>query len=1024
MRTCQVVPVWEQLYDTVSVTSAAMFSAIPQKNRAAATTYFDEHLSHNDYYTQGEVLAHDQGGHWIGIGAEQLGLVPGEAVTREAFLRLCDNLHPMTGEQLTPQQFRSRRLYFDFVCSPPKSVSILAVTMNDRRIIEAHKEASTMALRELEQFAATRIRKAGIEDQDRTTGNLVGAAFLHTASRALDPQLHTHFVLFNCTWVKTEKRWKALQTGDMFGALNYGTAVYRNELAKRLHHLGYQTRKAANGFEIDGVAPELIERFSKRSQERDVAVKRQEMKLGRKLTKQEIARVVHQCRPKKLKGASDDQVRRQQLGEIGFFEKRALRKVVEAANGQSREFTHGVTTREAVEHGIAHVFERASVAPQHRILEAALVKGCGQLHLPMLKNALAERSELVRVGAEFSTRDILTKELSLIRMVNATIDTVAPMTSRYEPPDRLGPDQRNALEHVLASTDRFTGFRGLAGTGKSTALVELNGVLGKGGFEAVFCAPTAAAADTLRKDKLEAVTLAKLLVDPAMQQTLSARSVIVLDEAGAVGLDDMVKLFDLAATTGARAVLSGDTGQHGSVARGDALRILEQYSSYRFSELTTIRRQKPAAFRQVVELAAAKQTAKAFAKLVELGAVTEAATDDGQLYQRAAEAYLSATKQGRSALLVSPTWAEIEAVTEKVREVLKVEGVVTQDEQTVCVFDSFSWTQAQKKNTNQYEPCQRLRFVRKTRTFDRGETVQVVAVVENGLRVRRPDGTEMDFIPAGAAASFDVGASRELKVAVGDWLLLQANHGKEFINGERVQVREIRNGCIKLADGRELPSTYNTFTHGYAVTSHSSQSKTVDDVLLVASSRSFGAVNREQFYVSISRGRKCVHVFTDDVELLARRVTDSHERKAAVELQGLRDDLAKLGFLRQRQQEQDTVIPATTVGQDFRTVRMMRQTPRVFRATRLSSVQRLAQVVEDVHRWLRERSGVEQKEVVAEKLPQTESIKQPVTVRPTQKIKRSRTVKEALREKPAARRKLGWGITPAGDIGHSRGIGI
>ncbi len=96
-----------------------------------------------------------------------------------------------------------------------------------------------MALRELEQFAATRIRKAGIEDQDRITGNLVGAAFLHTSSRALDPQLHTHFVLFNCTWDNTEKRWKALQTAAMFGALNYGTAVYRNELAKRLHQLGY-----------------------------------------------------------------------------------------------------------------------------------------------------------------------------------------------------------------------------------------------------------------------------------------------------------------------------------------------------------------------------------------------------------------------------------------------------------------------------------------------------------------------------------------------------------------------------------------------------------------------------------------------------------------------------------------------------------------------------------------------------------------------------------------------------------------
>ncbi len=100
--------------------------------------------------------------------------------------------------------------------------------------------------------------------------------------------------------------------------------------------------------------------------------------------------------------------------------------------------------------------------------------------------------------------------------------------------------------------------------------------------------------------------------------------------------------------------------------------------------------------------------------------------DDGQLYQRAADAYLSATKQGKSALLVSPTWAEIEAVTEKVRETLKAEGVVGQNEEAVAVFDSLSWTEAQKKNASQFEPGQRLRFVRQTKKFDRGETVEVV----------------------------------------------------------------------------------------------------------------------------------------------------------------------------------------------------------------------------------------------------------------------------------------------------------
>jgi len=42
------------------------------------------------------------------------------------------------------------------------------------------------------------------------------------------------------------------------------------------------------------------------------------------------------------------------------------------------------------------------------------------------------------------------------------------------------------LAHVLTSPDRVTGFRGLAGSGKSTALVELAHALHKNGFEAVF----------------------------------------------------------------------------------------------------------------------------------------------------------------------------------------------------------------------------------------------------------------------------------------------------------------------------------------------------------------------------------------------------------------------------------------------------------------------------------------------------------------------------------------------------------
>jgi conjugative relaxase-like TrwC/TraI family protein len=1015
-----------------------MFTGVSQKHRQAAETYFDEHLSHNDYYTQGQT----QHGQWIGIGTERLSLKPSEVVTRDEFLKLCDNQHPQTGEQLTPQLFKDRRIYFDFVCSPPKSVSILAVTMNDQRIIEAHKEASMIAVRELESFASTRIRKGGIEDKDRVTGNLVGAAFLHTTSRALDPQLHTHFVLFNCTWDSKERRWKALQTSGMFGAVNYATEVYRNELTKRLHGMGYSTRRTGSAFEIDGVDPKLIERFSKRSKQRDMAVKRRELELGRKLTKKEVAHVVHQTRAKKLKGISDEQVRKQQLGEIGFFEKRALRKVVAAADGRAVLPSETVTESLALAHGLDHVFERQSVTPQHKILEAALAKGCGQLDLGQLKKELHGRTNLVRVGSEFSTREILKKELFLIRSVNSGIDAAAPLVRHHEPSAHLGDDQRKALAHVLTSTDQFTGFRGLAGSGKSTMLKELAKTLHHEGFDLVFCAPTASAADTLRKDGLDAITLQKFVGGLDWIITLSSRSVIVLDEAGAVGLDDMARLFEMARHKNCRVMLSGDTGQHASVARGDALRILELYSGYRFSELTTIRRQKPEAFRQAVELAAAKQTEKAFAKLVELGAVTEAPVEghDNQLYQRAVDAYVTAMKQGKSALVVSPTWAEIDAVTEKVRSRLKTDGAIGQHEEAVVVFDSLSWTNAQRKNVRQYEPGQRLRFVRKTKRFERGETVEVTAVMESGLRVRRAGGTELDFIPANASACFDVGEGRELKVASGDWLLVQANHGREFINGERVQVREIQHGRIVLADGRILPAGFNAFTHGYAVTSHSSQGKTVDEVLLVASSRSFPAVNREQFYVSISRGRERVHIFTDDAELLARRVTDSHERKAAVELQALHDDLAKLGFIRRERRQNVSPAPALTTRHDFRANRPFRPI-RTSRITRLPFVQRLAQMVEQVNRWIGERMAVESKEIVTERIEpakivtQTEKAAPAKTVKQTVKIEQTESVKpakftkrrmtlEELRERLAEQRKLRQGMSQRHSPGHSRSGGI
>ena len=185
-----------------------MLTMKAQTSLRNAESYFREHLGVGDYYMEGRSVS----GQWFGEGAKELKL--SGVTTEKDFLNLCHNLHPQTEEQLTPRmntkrntvdkngnvrESANRRVFYDFTLSPPKSVSIAALVGNDKRIIEAHDEAVTVAMRHLQTYAATRVRKQNQYSQ-RATGNVVGAVFRHDTSRALDPHLHSHCILFNATW--------------------------------------------------------------------------------------------------------------------------------------------------------------------------------------------------------------------------------------------------------------------------------------------------------------------------------------------------------------------------------------------------------------------------------------------------------------------------------------------------------------------------------------------------------------------------------------------------------------------------------------------------------------------------------------------------------------------------------------------------------------------------------------------------------------------------------------------------------
>ena len=81
-----------------------------------------------------------------------------------------------------------------------------------------------------------------------------------------------------------------------------------------------------------------------------------------------------------------------------------------------------------------------------------------------------------------------------------------------------------------------------------------------------------------------------------------------------------------------------------------------------------------------------------------------------------------------------------------------------------------------------------------------------------------------------------------------------------------------------------MKSDRGNLTHGYVSTSHASQGKSVQDVFVSQSTESFPASSAEQFYVSVSRGKQKVKVFTDDKEELLENISQSSQRLSAVDL--------------------------------------------------------------------------------------------------------------------------------------------
>jgi ATP-dependent exoDNAse (exonuclease V) alpha subunit len=230
--------------------------------------------------------------------------------------------------------------------------------------------------------------------------------------------------------------------------------------------------------------------------------------------------------------------------------------------------------------------------------------------------------------------------------------------------------------------------------------------------------------------------------------------------------------------------------------------------------------------------------------------------------------------------VVAPTHEEIRRLTEAIRGDRQRSGELGAGEKLTRHLP-LNWTEAQKKETKHYQPGMVLAFHKATKEAGKNEAVEVVKVEKDKLTARKENGQEITLTRRQAQA-FSVHEKREIEVAAGDKLLLEANRWETKLrvtNGELVTVAKVERGRIELEDGRILPANYRSFDHGYAVTAHRSQGQTVDAVIV-----SGDRMSKELFYVAATRGRESLTVITSDKEQLREAIGISGERMSATEL--------------------------------------------------------------------------------------------------------------------------------------------
>jgi len=859
-----------------------------------AKTYFNEALSKADYYIDDQEL----NGRFNGKLAARLGL-DNDIVDRTTFHQLCDNIDPRTGGNLTPRTVDNRRVGYDISFHCPKSVSILHALSGDGddKVLNAFRQSVHNTMVEIESDMQTRVRVQG-QNHDRDTGELLWTDFVHQTARpvdghAPDPHLHCHCFTFNATWDAEENRIKAGQFHNIKRDMPWYQARFQKRLADNLSQLGYGIRKTAHGFEVAVVPQQAIDHFSKRTN----AIGQVAQELG--ITDpEELDKLGARTRAKKQTARTMPELRTAWRGQL------IAAGIDSLINEEPATAMTRLDPKETIDHALDHAFARKSVERDRRILAQAYLHAVDSspVTLDQIDQTFSEDDRIFAVpdgkNTLCTTIPVQEEEKRMVELAKQMRGHVTPISPTV--PDsqlkQLNQEQSLAVSHILKAPDRLMMVRGGAGTGKTTMMKTAAKLIEETGRDLHAFAPTAdASRDMLRSEGFDnADTVARLLKDDKLQSDIKDQ-VIWIDEAGMLGTKDMGDILQLAQERNARVILTGDTRQHTAVQRGDAMRILRRVAGIPIPSTNRIYRQKGKAYREAVEAISAGDISGGFKQLDNMDAIKE--VDSSDVAEKLTTDYLKARQENRTALVISPTNEQARVVTQGIREGLKEHGELGETDHTLTRYKNLYYTNAQKRDRRSYQKGQVIQCHQNMPGLKRGSRLIVDSVNKEGVTVRH--GGQQHELDLDRPEDFDVYRAFDISLAKGDRIRITKNgfdrNGRRLNNGKILQVDGFDSeGNIKLRTPArkngvlyEIDKHHGNFNHAYCITSYASQGKTVDRVLIAQPAATFPASNMKQFYVSVSRGRERVTIYTDDKADLLQTIHREGDRMSVHELEEL-----------------------------------------------------------------------------------------------------------------------------------------